>query len=101
MASYTLTTGQIAAHAKTLVASTVDTVTYADDCDMIEVLNIDGASPIYFRVDGTNPVVAGTGAYVVPASAGAALEVTIPTAGGTIVKLISAGTPTYSVTRTR
>lgn len=101
MASYTLTTGQIAAHAKTLAANTVDTVTFADDCDMIEVLNVDGAAAIYFRVDGSAPTVAGASAYVIPASAGSALEVQVPTAGGTLVKLISTGTPTYSVTRTR
>lgn len=100
MGSYTLTAGQRAAHAKTLVAATVDTVTFDSEVGQVEVLSHDGSSPIYFTVDGSTPTVAGAGTFVLPAAVGA-LEVPVAynAAGGdTAVKLISAGTPTYSVT---
>lgn len=99
MASYTVAAGLVGAHAKTLVASTVDTVTFtATDLDEVEVLS-DGTAAVYFTVDGTTPTVAGDGMWEIPA-ARAVRTVQVPTAGATIVKLISSGTPVYSVART-
>jgi hypothetical protein len=97
MSSYSVGASELAAHAKVLVASTVDTVTFARDCDTVEVLSLDGSAAIYFTVDGTTPTVGGANTNVVPAAVGS-LELDVPTAGNTVVKLISAGTPIYSVT---
>ena len=97
MASYTLTGSQVAAHDKTLVAATVDTVTFPGHVGKVEVLNINGAAAIYFTVDGSTPTVSGANTYALPAAV-ASREVRAPATGTTVVKLISAGTPTYSVT---
>jgi hypothetical protein len=97
MSTYTVQASEIGAHAKTLAAGTVDTVTFQRDCNTVEVLSIDGAAAIYFTVDGSTPTVGGANTYLVPAVIGA-LEVDVPTAGNAVVKLISAGTPSYSVT---
>src|SRR5687767_3099243 len=95
MASYQ---GDRAVHAKTLVASTVDTVTLSRPCRHVEVLSHNGAGAIYFTVDGSTPTVAGDNTFALPASA-SALEVEAgDSEPPTVVKLISAGTPIYSVT---
>lgn len=97
MASYDLTgTGGIAVHAKTLVANTVDTVTLDSDWDWVEVVS-DGAGALYVRVDGSNPTVAGPNAFVLPAGVASSREIKVRTSTPTVVKLISPGTPTYSV----
>lgn len=82
----------------TLVADVVTTVTLAYNFNRVEVLNRDGAAAVYFRTDGTAPVVGADGTHVLPAAIGA-LEVDDETANGghTVVKLISAGTPQVSV----
>lgn len=94
MANYTVAIGEISVHEKTLVASTVDTVTFGRDPDRTEVYNDSSTDRIYFTVDGSTPTVAGVNCYVVPPKAARA----VPSAGsGNVVKLISTGTPTYSV----
>lgn len=85
-------TAQFTAHA-TLVASTVDTVTLNDQ-PWVEVLNR-GTDPIYFRLDGTNPTVAGNETHV--ATAGSSVVMKAPGRGALVVKLISAGATAYSV----
>lgn len=110
MANYTVANGEIGVHAKTLVAATVDTVTFALGATgtpgwarvpkKIEVLT-DGAADIYVTVDGSTPTIAGNNCWRVPALPGASIiDVTDsnPT-DAVVVKLISAGTPTYSVSR--
>ena len=100
MASYTVPAGHVGAHAKTLVASTVDTVTFTGyDAPEIEILS-DGTEDIYVSFgSASTPTVGGTVCYRVPA--GSASAVFEPrTSGDTVVKLISAGTPLYSVSRT-
>lgn len=95
MASYQ---GDRAVHAKTLVAATVDTVTLSRPCRQVEVLSHDGAAAIYFTVDDSTPTVAGGNTFALPATP-CALEVdTADNQPPTVVKLISSGTPTYSVT---
>ena len=96
MASYSVAATERAAHAKTLTAATVDTVTFDADFSSIEVISHDGAAAIYFTVDGTTPTVGGANTYFIPAAV-ASREVKVGTAGDTAVKLISSGTPTYSV----
>ena len=96
-----------AAHA-TLSSSTVDTVTLTGAAmgrgfaSSIEVSNEtpangSGAANIYFKVGTsttTSPTVAGNDTYVVlPGQA-----VQVSTGSGSVVKLISSGTPAYSVT---
>lgn len=99
MASVAVAAGQKGTHG-TLVAATVDTVTFTGiDFNEVEVLNRNGAAEIYFTVDGTAPTVGGTNCYVLPAAITSAI-VGVPTTGATVVKLISAGTPTYSVSGT-
>jgi hypothetical protein len=93
MANYPAT---LSAVDKTLVASTVDMVTFDHDCDSVEVLS-DGAAKLYFTVDGTVPTVGGQNTYTMLAAPSTRV-VRIPTAGNTVVKLVSAGTPMYSVT---
>jgi hypothetical protein len=96
MAAYTVAAGKHGAYAKTLVASTVDTVTFTDhDLDKVEITS-NGAAAVYVTVDGSTPAVADAGTFELPAVA-AVREIAVPTAGATVVKLISAGTPLYSV----
>jgi hypothetical protein len=85
----------------TLVANTPTTVTFDTNYAAIEVLNVDGAAIIYGTDDGTTPVIAATGTFVLPAAI-CALELTprddgVAHSGNTTVKLISAGTPKVSV----
>lgn len=100
MAAYTVPQGHVGAHEKQLAASTVDTVTFTGaDLAEVEILS-DGSAAIYVRFGtGNNPTVAGTNCWQVPSGAGSA--VLVPhTSGDTVVNLISAGTPVYSVART-
>jgi hypothetical protein len=99
VASYTVAADLHGAYAKTLVANTVDTVTFTDDIDRVEITS-NGAAAVYVTVDGTTPTVAGAGTFELPAGAASVREIAVPTAGGTVVKLISAGTPVYSVAET-
>jgi hypothetical protein len=92
------------------MAATVDTVTFALGTSgtpgwggvpkRVEILS-DGAADIYVTVDGSTPTVAGTNCWRIPAVPGSTiLDVrdAIPD-DAVVVKLISAGTPTYSVSR--
>src|SRR5947209_8731954 len=97
MAAYEVLAAEHGAYAKTLAANTEDAVTFDKDIDAVEVWS-DGTEAIYFTVDGTDPTVGGAGAWEVPKGSALVRECPVPTAGNTIVKLISAGTPKYSVT---
>jgi hypothetical protein len=77
-----------------LESNTVDTVSVGVDADFIEVLNR-GTDDIYFRFDGTDPEIDGNNSEIVPA--GTALEVPRKASGNAVVKIISAGTPDYTV----
>ena len=94
MASYEEATSK---HA-TLVASTVDTVTLTGtDYYSVEVLHRSSSvtDPIYFTVDGSTPTVAGDDTYVVMPGGWKTVR---SKENIDVVKLISAGTPAYSVT---
>jgi hypothetical protein len=99
VASYTVEADEWGVHGITLEAGAVCTVHFPDDIDEVEVLSHDGVAAIYFTVDGTEPAVEGRASRVLPAAISSA-QVEPPTAGPTVVKLISAGTPKVSVTRT-
>lgn len=97
--SSTVAAGELGIRDITMTASTVDTVTFARDCEQVEVMKTDsGTASIYFTVDGSVPTVSGKNTYRVPGLQGAALKVTVTGAGNTVVTLISSGTPTYDVT---
>jgi hypothetical protein len=99
VAEHTIRAGEWGIHGLTLTAGQITTVHFPDDVDEIEVLSHDGAAAIYFTVDGADPQVEGRASRVLPAAISSA-QVQPPTAGPTVVKLISAGTPRISVTRT-
>jgi hypothetical protein len=100
MATHNVAAGEIGAHAFALAAGVVDTVTFADDLDEVTVIGLDGSAAVYFTLDGSTPTVGGANTYVLPAAVGtAAFEPA--TSGHTVVKLISAATPTISVQRSR
>lgn len=94
MATYT---GIWSKHA-TLGADTVDTVVLSADFARVEVINRDGAEEIYFTVDGPAPTVEGDNTHVLPAAVGGLLVNASAASGSpTIVRLISTGTPKYTV----
>lgn len=95
MATYTVAAGDLAAHNKVLVASTVDTVDFGGDIPADVEVQTDGTAAIYVTLDGTTPTVGGVNTYRIPA---AICVLRLP-AGTHALKLISLGTPTYSVTR--
>jgi hypothetical protein len=80
----------------TLVATTVSTFTLDGDYDQVEVLNVDGAARVTFTVNGSTPTVDGNGGYLLPATI-CSRKVAVRTAGNTVVKVISSGTPMVSV----
>jgi hypothetical protein len=81
---------------RTLAAATVDRLTFGGNFGQVEVLNRSGAAEIYFTVDGADPTVGGSSTHVLPATI-SALVVRSGGRANTTVKLISSGTPTYSV----
>lgn len=78
------------------MADTPAVLTFDQDFNVIEVVNVDGAAAVYFRVGATNPTVAGEGSHVLPAAI-CSMELPVYTAGATVVRLVSAGTPKVSV----
>lgn len=81
----------------TLSASTLRTFTFTSNYSVVEVINRDGAADIFFKIDSdTDPTVEGNDTYVLPASR-CSLELTSQAKTNTTVKLISSGTPKFSV----
>ncbi len=76
----------------TLGANTVDTVTLTARTSNVEVYNRGTTDTIYFTVDGTTPTVAGNETIALPP--GVCYQWLAPVG---VVKLISSGTPAYSV----
>jgi hypothetical protein len=79
----------------TLTAGVVATVTIDANCQMITVTcRSSGYSEIYFTVDGSTPAVGADDTYV----ASGARTVTAPlVTAPTTVRMVSSGTPGYSV----
>jgi hypothetical protein len=111
MTSYTVTNGGVGAHAKVLSANAVDTVTFQPGASgtpgwarmpkKVEVLT-DGLADVYFTVDGSVPTVGGANCYRVPIGGTSSLAVPVADSNphdAVVVKLISSGAPTYSVSR--
>lgn len=83
----------------TLTANQVATVSLDEPYELVEVLNRNGAGEIYFRLDGTDPVIGADDCYVVPATIWTTEAAGILTAPTTVL-LISDAACTYSVTGT-
>lgn len=84
----------------TLVAATVATKTLDGPIAKIAVVNLTGGSdPIFFTISGTDPTDGGAETYSVAAAASAYRKVDVDVRSGSqvAVKLISAGTPEYTV----
>lgn len=82
----------------TLAPGVVSTLTFDFDFSTIEVINVDGASPIYFNVNSaSNPGVAATGSEVVTAGTGAFAQASANRTENSIVKLVSPGTVNVAV----
>lgn len=101
MTAIAVAAAEIGVWEQALVASTVDTVTFTRDpdsvVDEVRVTNVSGTASIYFTTDGTAPTVGGKATRWLPAVAGANRTVRLQEPASTVVKLISSGTPTYSV----
>lgn len=80
----------------TLSGSVVDTVVLGSAWDTIQIMNRSGTSEIYYTVDGSTPTIGGVNTRVLPASICADAP-PIPEGTPVTVKLLSSGTPTYSV----
>jgi hypothetical protein len=100
MATHTISTGQIAAsgHPFTLTANTVDTWTFSEDLNSVDIIS-DGLAPAFYTLDGSAPTVGGANSYLLLGSA-----ITVDTrqpkvADVTVVKIISSSTPTVDVQR--
>lgn len=81
----------------TLTASTVATVTVSGDYRTVDVWNLTGTAAIYFTLDGSTPTVQGNDTFVVPAAVGSVRLLSPAVDTALTVKLISSGTPSYSV----
>jgi hypothetical protein len=96
---YTVEKGKNGAPGKTLVANTVDEVVFAEDQSAVEVFS-DGSAELYWTVDAPAPAVGDFAAHYMPAIPCVRVEPS-PEPGETVVRLVSAGTPKYSVARAR
>lgn len=95
MADVTVAAGEIGTDLITLVADTIYEVAFSEDITSIEVIS-DGAAAIWWTCDGTDPET-GVGWYM-PAQP--SIDEREPNTGSlTVVKLVSAGTPTVRVQR--
>jgi hypothetical protein len=71
----------------TLAADVVGTVTFDQDYEAVEILNLDGVEASV-RVGGTAPEAGATGTEVMPAAIGP-LRLPVHSSGGTVVKLLA------------
>ena len=103
MTAISVAASEIGVWEQALVANTVDTVTFDRTAnvdqvaDQVRVTNVSGTAAIYFTTDGTTPTVGGKATRWIPGIAGSSRIVALNEAASTVVKLISNGTPTYSV----
>lgn len=91
----TVATGEVNSGKVALSASSVDTVTFTDRTFRVRLWSADGASEIWYTTDGSTPTVGGKNCNYLPA---AVSNDEVPLEGSA-VKLISAGTPSYVVSR--
>jgi hypothetical protein len=97
MTDTVLVAGDFASPTLYLTDAVVDSVTFADDVERVEVISLAGPG-LTFTVDGSTPAIGEKNTHIV--SAGAATEVDVPTAGPTVVRLVGPIGNVYRVTRT-
>lgn len=90
--------GDRAVHDVALVANTELVVEFGYPVNAVEVLS-DGAADIYLTTDGTPATVEGGNCERIPAGGTNAGTIDAPYGMDTTVRLISAGTPSVSITR--
>jgi hypothetical protein len=78
-----------------LVAATVTTVTFVDAHVGVRITNVSGSAPIVYTVDGSTPA-EGTSPELAGV-AGEKVDLPFDSTILAVVKLLSTGTPTYSV----
>lgn len=99
MANFDVQTSEIGVHLKKLVAGQIDQVTFLGrDLTEVEIIT-DGAADIFVRFGGQDPAVGSGSCWRVPPAMGSTV-IPVNTSKDTVVRLISAGTPVYSVSRT-
>lgn len=101
MANYSIaskTGGEVGAYNKTLVASTIDQVSFDTRESVVEIIS-DGTADIFGTTDGSTPTVNGPQCFIIPAGGVIVRELSPRGSGTTVIKLISSGTPKYSVAR--
>jgi hypothetical protein len=97
VASYEVKRKKIGAYAKTLVADTVDTVTFADEPPSVQVYTRQEAR-IYVTVDGTTPAVGGEGTHELLGPGVLTIDVPNQSPKAAVaVKVVSPETMTYSI----
>lgn len=80
-----------------LTANVEDRLEFKTSFEEIEVTS-DGVEALYFTVDGSPPKIGGAQSHRLP-RVPSTRTVEVPGGGNTVVRLISEGTPTYSVQR--
>lgn len=96
MATYDIATGDFAVHGKTLVTSTVDTITVADFVDDVTVIIYSGTSaPVYVTTDGSTPSTSNAKARVL--LPGERRVFPLGTGADGVVKVVSASAAVYSI----
>lgn len=99
MPDYTVSGSAVGKHGIALTANTESTVTFADDVNTVEVACLSASTdPVWFTVNNAAATVEGSATYFLFPGRNAA-RVDVPTAGPTVVRLISAAAATVSVTR--
>lgn len=101
MAKHEVGDNKIGSYANELVANSIDEVVFADVLKAVGVRS-NGVAAIYYTLDGSAPTIGGTHTIEIPAGAVAVSVEVVPSfipRKQTVVKLISAGTPEYSVAR--
>jgi len=79
----------------TTVADVVSTVTFGQDYEVVEIVNLDGVEASA-RVGATAPEAGATGTEVLPAAIGV-LRLPVKTSGPTVVKLLSSSSGRFCV----
>lgn len=83
-----------------LEANEVTTVTISTKALRVEVLNREGTSEIFFRIDGSDPEIDGEDCFIVPAAVSSVSVQTTPLnreAGAVEVRMISEDSQKFSV----
>lgn len=102
MATYTVSVGHVGVHNVAMSAGVVDTVTFPEDVDQVEVTQISGSAPVYFTTNESTPTVPSAGASSACYSTLTTMApVTLDprTWRATSIKLICAAAATVSVVR--